>query len=198
MTTDFSYGDKDLLEQIADGDAGAFRIFFIRYSPVIENWVRQFVKNGSETDEVLQDIFIQIWIYRDRLTVVENLMPWLKTVTSHQCFKYLQREKARINKLATYQQSIANDPQFSTVGQQIEYKDITAIVQSVLTQLSPQQLHIYQLSRIEGLNSTQIAGKLKLSRGHVRNTIGIVLQKIREGLRERGQLYLLAGIFYFS
>lgn len=182
MADDNSYAGGHLIEAIAEGDTEAFRNFFVQYSPAVQRWIKQFVRNDDAILEVLQDIFIDIWLYRDKLPAVNNMMPWLKTVTSHQCFKYLKRQKLLMARTENYTASLS-DTDYAVAEHQLSYKEMQGIVQQVLSSLTPQQRKIFQLSREHDLNSTTIATKLGLSRGHVRNTISDILENIRQKLK---------------
>lgn len=183
--------------RIADGDELAFAQFFRQYSPLLQHWIRRLVKDEQGCLEALQDVFIQIWVYRDKLPEVLHLHAWLKTVTTHQCFKHLARQKAYYAHSAPEGDHMTGYPsQDAGAAEALHFKEIQAVIQQTLGTLTPQQRQIYQLSREEGLTSDQIAQRLNLSRGHIRNTISTILAIIRQALLQAGKIYWLAWILF--
>lgn len=189
--------DTLLLQQIAEGDEKAFEIFFKRTSSLLFSWICKLVKDEIESRAVLQDVYIQIWIYRDKLTGVEHLLPWLKTVTTHQCFRYLSRQKSY------YARNIPQNEEVNTfttkdAEEHLSFKDTNRLIHEALASLTPQQLQIYTLSREQGLNSAQIAYKMGLSRGHVRNTLSNILAIIREHLIRSGKICFIGWMIFLK
>lgn len=192
-----NHNDKELLLLVAEGDEHAFARFFRQWSPLLQHWIHRLVKDDNSRLEALQDVFIQIWTYRDKLPEVANITAWLKTVTTHQCFRHLARQKAWYAQMTPQTAEAAGYPSPEPgADHHLNFKEIQAVIQQALATLSPQQRQIYRLSREEGLNSDQIARKLDLSRGHVRNTISAVLAHIRAYLLQAGKIFWLAWILF--
>lgn len=193
------YSEKELLLSIAEGDELMFAQFFKQKSPLIQHWIRKLIKDETGTLEVLQDVFIQIWVYRDKLAAVDNLIPWLKKVTTHQCFKHLASRK-------TYYLRFGGDielnssllPSDLNVDDHLNYREMQTIIRKAIDSLTPQQKKIYLLSRMEGLNSDQIALQLNLSRGHVRNTISDILALLRTRLLQSGKLSFIGVLIFLK
>ncbi|RFS18762.1 hypothetical protein DVR12_26555 [Chitinophaga silvatica] len=199
MSTSEKHNEKELLQRIAEGDEQIFARFFKEKSPLIQHWIRSLVKDETGCHEVLQDVFIQIWVYRDKLATVDNLIPWLKKVTTHQCFKHLTRWKTYYSRsggdIAFHSDDLSSD---SRVDDHLSFKEMQSIIQGVINTLTPQQKQIYQLSREDGLNSEQIASRLHLSRGHVRNTISIILALIRTHLLRTGKITFIGWLIFLK
>lgn len=199
MSTNEIHTEKELLLRIAEGDEQMFAQFFKEKSPLIQHWIRRLIKDEAGCLEVLQDVFIQIWVYRDKLTAVDHLVPWLKKVTTHQCFKHLARWK-------TYYSRSVGDIEFHSAGvrsdigveDHLNFKEMQFLIQKAIDTLTPQQKQIYLLSREEGLNSEQIAVKLNLSRGHVRNTISAILALIRTHLLLSGKITFIGWLIFLK
>lgn len=176
-----------------------FAHFFKQKSPLLQQWIRRLIKDETSTPEVLQDVFIQIWIYRDKLAEVDNLIAWLKTVTTHQCFKHLARQKAHYARSGG---DITKDTLLPSTRAEAEdhisYKEMQSLVRKALATLTPQQQEIYRLSREEGLSSSEIAQQLNISRGHVRNTISTILASIRTYLQQSGKIWFIGWLIFLK
>jgi RNA polymerase sigma-70 factor (ECF subfamily) len=195
VSVEQSYEEKELLSLVSQGDKQAFGTFFKMKSTLVHYWIKRMVKEETDTLEILQDVFIEIWLYRDKLDTVNYLVPWLKKITSRHCFKYLERIKKKrslsAGELQPEQVALLSDKAPDT---HLRYKEMQYLVQQALATLTIQQQEIYRLSREEGMNSEQIAAMLNVSRGHVRNVLSSILGVIRTHLGESGKLYFIGWL----
>lgn len=173
------YSEQQLLLRVADGDERAFAHLFNSYREPLTALVKRIVHTDDGKTEVLQEIFIKIWLNRDKLRAVQQLNAWLKKVAINESLLYL-RKKAR------YDANITAIPlQGDTENQvfnHLSLKEIQEVVRQALINMPPQRRRIYHMSRIEGSSSKEIAAQLGLSQGYVRNALSAALQTIREHL----------------
>jgi RNA polymerase sigma-70 factor (family 1) len=180
------YTEKTMLTRIADGDERAFAQFFKAISPGISNVVRKVVKQEDAVHEVLQEFFIKLWLHRDKLPDIDQLKAYLKRMALNECFTWLNRQALLQQRMA----DIRNNGMTAVNNTEAElsYRETQHIIANAVRALPPQRRQIYELSRQEGLNATEIANNLQLSSSYVRNTISAALQFIREQLKLAGKL----------
>jgi hypothetical protein len=73
------HNEKALLERVAQGDESAFRIVFDHYRDAIYAFALKVTRHESIAEEIVQDVFMKIWISRTGLPAVRQLadLPWL-------------------------------------------------------------------------------------------------------------------------
>ncbi|MNL13920.1 RNA polymerase sigma factor SigK [compost metagenome] len=54
--------ENDLLARIASGDEFAFKIIYNRYRPKVFSYALKYLKSESESEEILQEVFLKLWI----------------------------------------------------------------------------------------------------------------------------------------
>lgn len=180
------YTEKAMLTRIADGDERAFAQFFQAISPSIGNVVRKVVKQEDAVHEVLQEFFIKLWLHRDKLPDIDQLKAYLKRMALNECFTWLNRQALLQQRMADIRNNGSTTINNTEAG--LSYKETQRIIANAVRALPPQRRQIYELSRQEGLNATEIANTLQLSSSYVRNTISAALQFIREQLKLAGKL----------
>ncbi|SHN45228.1 RNA polymerase sigma factor [Chitinophaga sp. CF418] len=180
------YTEKAMLTRIADGDERAFAQFFKAISPGISNVVRKVVKQEDAVHEVLQEFFIKLWLHRDKLPAVEQLKAYLKRMALNECFTWLNRQALLQQRLADIRSAGLTTVNETEAG--LSYRETQRIIATAVSALPTQRRQIYEMSRQEGLNATEIANTLQLSPSYVRNTISAALQFIREQLKQAGKL----------
>ncbi len=148
------------------------------------------LKNEYARQEVVQEVFIKVWLHRDKLGAVENMGAWLRKITVNQSLLALQRHVAEDKRLEVIQ--LWRDSQEN--ASHLELKEIQRLVNQAINSLSPQRKTIYRMNRVEGKTTLQIAGELQLSHGYVRNALSAALAVIRERLTESGWLLLIFSL----
>lgn len=176
-----------LLLRIAEGDEQAFSALFTAWATPLAAIAMRILKNEYARQEVVQEVFIKVWLHRDKLDKVENLGAWLRKVTVNQSLLALQRHAANDKRLEAIQ--ITQPPIDHTST--LELKEIRRLVHEAIESLPPQRKIIYHLNRVEGKTTREIAEALQLSHGYVRNALSAALASIRERLTTSGLLILM-------
>lgn len=176
-----------LLLRIAEGDEQAFSSLFVAWATPLAAIAMKILKNEYARQEVVQEVFIKVWLHRDKLHKVEHLGAWLRKITVNQSLLALQRHAANDKRLEAIQ--IAQNPIDNTST--LELKEIRRLVHEAIESLPPQRKIIYHLNRVEGKTTREIAAELQLSHGYVRNALSAALAIIRERLTASGLLTLL-------
>ena len=169
--------EKELLIQIAAGCESSFRKIFDYYRTRIYAYALHLTENESIADEVLQEVFLKVWINRQSLLKVSNFKAWLYVIARNHVYdalKAIARERISRKELSAT---------FSYSSNNVEYillnKEYENLLQQALNQLSPQQRLIYNLSRQTGARHADIAGKLKISSNTVKTHLVHALRTIR-------------------
>lgn len=182
------YNDEHtLLLSIAEGNEQAFSALFATWSTPLAAIAMKILKNEHARQEVVQEVFIKVWLHRDKLAKVENLGAWLHKVTVNQSLLTLQRYAAMDKRLAALQLTQDTTDHSSP----LELKEIQRLVHKTIESLPPQRKMIYHMNRVEGKTTRQIAIELQLSHGYIRNALSVVMTAIRDRLTSAGFLLLI-------
>ena len=83
---------KTLLSRVAKGDYASFReLFDIQYATV-NRFVRYFLPNKEDREEVVSEVFCILWKRREELIDIEDLNAWLFIISRNESFHYLYLE----------------------------------------------------------------------------------------------------------
>ena len=92
------HDERILLSLVASGDEPAFTRLFHLYEANIYPVVFRLTRDQQAAEEVLQDVFLKVWLKKEQLPDLENFGGWLYTIAENLTFNYLkshQRAKAR-------------------------------------------------------------------------------------------------------
>lgn len=152
-----------------------------------------FTKSPQAAEDLVQEVFIKLWMKRDALGHVENFQAFFRIMVRNQVISALRKNKKQEKDLQAFIKTTNPiEPHLITP----EVNEATRLVSKIILQLPTRQQQIFRMSREQGLNHDDIASQLNVSKKTVSNTITIVLALIRKQLYKND--LLLAGIIYLS
>lgn len=142
-------------------------------------------RSAEDTEEVIQETFMRLWISRDKLEEVQALHAWIYTIAANECYKFLKKRSSRAHGLSDLGKGrvIAEDQ--STL-QALHLKEVRRLVTEAVNQLPQRRRRVYQMSRDEGMKIPEIAAALHISPNTVKNTLVTSLGFIRKYLVAKG------------
>lgn len=186
--------EKELFAAFADGDEVAFRQIYHHYKRRLFPFVHKMTHSEDNTEELLQEIFIQLWLSRSSFKNVQYPTSYIFNLASNKTLNHLKKiaGHASLVKKAFYEH-----PEWSTNTEDtIAFNESQAMINSAVSELPSQRQLIYRLSREEGLSLEEIAERLDLSRSTVKNQLGHALRFIREFLERRASIFTLLLFLY--
>lgn len=191
MLRDHVNNHELLFLQVAEGDEIAFRGLFNIYIQRLSAFVFKLTKSDSTTTELVQDIFVKLWVNRSKLRDVENHQAYLFSIASNCTMDHLRKVAANARmKTRLWQQMAVSE---NNTEESLIAKESEELINAAVVQLSPQKQKIFTLSRNEGLNHEQIAHHLQLSKSTVKNHIVETLRHIRSYLHRHSETLILLG-----
>ena len=186
--------ELDLLARIAEGDQYAFTLLFKSYQQYIFVYGRKLTRSDEMAEEIVQDVFLKLWINREALKSVDNIGAYLNTLTKNHSLNVL-RKLARVAKSDEQVKMRVTELDNSTV-QQLNYNETKQMIDEVVAKLPEQQRRVYTYCHIEGMKYEEVAAEMNISARTVQAHMTQALKKIREHLRDHAVAYpLLAAIF---
>lgn len=175
--------DDYILVSISEGNEKAFERLFYAYKDKVYGVALFFMKNTTDAEEVLQDVFSRIWKYRKKLPEIKNFSAWVITATRHRCLTLLKKIAVENNKRAAMQ-IISKNQTIKDPENEIQQKELQDLLQTALLCLTPQQRKVFELSRLQGLDRRVVASTLGLSPATVSVHLTIALRRVRSFLFE--------------
>lgn len=92
MKMDRHHHPESLSVRLSEGDESAFREFFHLYSHHIYNVAFIMTKSTGLAEDMVQEVFLKIWLSRASLASVENLKAYLYTSARHYILNELRKK----------------------------------------------------------------------------------------------------------
>jgi RNA polymerase sigma-70 factor (ECF subfamily) len=196
LKNDNKISDVILISAVRKDDHLAFDRLFHRYGPILYSFVLSIIKDESESEEVVQDIFLKVWEKRKELQLGLSFKSYLFTIAVNATRK-IYRQKLQNSK---YKQEIAIElgHDRSTDLSTVEYKNLLDYVERIIDRLPPSRREIFIMSRKDGLKNAEIAKILSISEQTVKNQL-VSAHKflIAEAGKDRNELgFLFLSLFF--
>jgi RNA polymerase sigma-70 factor (family 1) len=172
--------ENKLLHLIANGDEKAFGVVFKRYNDLLGSHIFRITNSHELAQEVVQDIFLKIWLNRTELIHIQNFKAYLYVLSKNHalnCLKRVAMERVIITNL-----SPKEDLQQDEVAEENEKY---LLFDEAIDQLPPQQRKVYLMSRHERLRYAEIASRLNISTETVKKYLQIATESISSYVRKK-------------
>lgn len=173
----------ELQHRIAEyDDAVAYKNLFFHFFLPLKSFSSAILKSNEMAEEVVSDIFLEIWVRRKQLEQVENLHMYLYISVRNASLRKLQQiQKTSTLSLDDMKVDFAShDPNAETNLVTHELSDKIAIA---IEQLPQQCKLIFKLAKEDKLRYKEIAQMLNISVKTIDNQLSIALKKIASVLQ---------------
>lgn len=192
MTDCRQYDEKALLAEIAAGDELAFRKLFDLYKERFYAVVLKMTNSDEVAQDIVQDVFMNIWTKRESLADVKNPSSYFFTAVYRRVYHHYR--KIGLEKKLLQVASLVTESENTTEEMMLAHESMNLISQAI-AKLPPQQQLVFKLSKQEGLSREDIAHQLHLSPNTVKNHLADAIKFIRVFLRNSTLVFLI--IFWF-
>lgn len=183
------YNERELLTRIAVGDELAFRELFDTYRDIIYCAAYKWTKSEEMSKDILQDIFVKLWLKKESLPSVENLKAYLLVVTRNHvfnAFKKISRSEMLVTEIYKEHKGESN-----TAAEQLVYKETGMLLQKALEQLPPQQRRVFTMGKLEGYKLQEIALQMSISIVTVNKHMALAIKSVKDYLVKNEKLKVL-------
>ena len=175
---DFSH----LGEKIANDDQLAYRQLFMLFYNKLSRFVMGFTKSKELTDEIVSDVFINVWRRRKKIQEIMNLTLYLYVSAKNITFNYLKKlHRENLTDLDSVE--IEPEDPFADPGAAMITREMNLKLKAAINELPPRCKLIFTLIKEDGLTYKQTASLLGISESTVENQLSIALKKIGGSIR---------------
>lgn len=178
-------------------DEQAFELLFRRYYIRLVGFANKFIANTSESEEIVQEVFLCIWKKRDQLQLNNEIRPYLFKSVQNLCFNFIEHQKVVDNYYSVIEVVYKNQSEDFNTYESVSYHEFQAKAETAIESLPEQCRRIFQMSRQDGLKYTEISEKLGISIKTVETQMSRALLKLKTELRDYLAI-LLISIFLNS
>ena len=189
---DFSqFDDTELMREIKADNMFAFDALYSRYCKRLYKFAFSILKSVEETENILQDVFLNLWEKRHNVEKDSSVKYYIFTITYNSAISIV-RKKARETQFFDYLKSLQELNQ-DPPSLELEFNELTKTLNTIIDHLPQRQKEVYVLHNEEGLKYQEIGERLNISVNTIETHMSRALKTIQDKL---GKSSLLAILFY--
>jgi RNA polymerase sigma-70 factor (ECF subfamily) len=155
----------------------------------------KYMQDESYSEEIVQEVFINIWERRDVLKINSSIKSYLFTAVRNRCFNYIKLQLPKEQKKVDVED--VSIPISDNMEEEIMTKELQTHIQKAIDSLPNKCKIVFNLSRHSGLTYKEIAEELDISIKTVENQIGHALKRLREQLNPVWDKILILAVLNF-
>lgn len=171
--------ERKMLISLKKGDEKAYEILFGLYYNKVKSFILGLTKDRFVSDDLAQNIFMKLWVNREKLDAVENLSSYLFTISRNEVYDYFRREASVKQYMDTF---FDESEMYCQLELKYDQEKIEKIVERCVDMMPSQRKIIYTMSRKENLSNAEIAQKINVSKRTVDAHIYQALKDIRSAV----------------
>jgi len=171
--------NKELIDLFSKDPQKAVEVLFKLYHSDLCKVVFRILKDESLAEDIVQDVFYELWKKRDKLGVNTSFRAYLKRASINKSLNYIRDNKIKFDGDEQYAYIESKE----NLVKNIEGKNLREIVDHEINKLPPKCRAAFVLSRFGDMSYKEIALEMSISVKTVEKHISKALKVLNETLR---------------
>jgi len=172
--------DLELIRRVAGGEEGALEALYDRYSGLVYSVAMRVLRDAGAAEEILQDIFYQLWRTARSFDAARGSLPgWLLVTARNRAIDRLRRRSPGDRN--TTEEAPASFP--FALETALSRSEMMSRVKAALGGLPEAQRQAMEMAYFEGLTQSEIAGRTGEPLGTVKTRMRAALQTLKQVLK---------------
>ena len=180
IPTNESRSDIELMEAVGRRESDAMQALYKRYESSLRSVIHIVLHDDSETDDALNEVFLQLWDHAHRFNEAKGLHGFLVTMARRRALDRLRRRLAYRRATDRYenelQASYADETRMHNF--QPPSSDLADLLRGVIGNLPVLQQEVINLAFFEGLSQREIAARKSIALGTVKTRLQLAQKKL--------------------
>lgn len=152
------------INMIKEGNESSFCHFVETYSKDLFYYAQCLVRSKEIAEEVVSDVFLDVWRNRAKIDEIKNMKAWLVTLTHNKAISYLRKEEKLDYTISCDRIETVQIPSsLQTPDDQIISSEEIAKINNIIQTLPPKCKMVFLLAKIEHLPYKEISKLLNIS-----------------------------------
>jgi RNA polymerase sigma-70 factor, ECF subfamily len=170
--------DALLAARLAAGDDHALAEVFDRFGAAVYGAAVVVVGDGSHAQDVVQDVFVDLWSHPDKYDpAVGSLRTYLTVLARNRAVDTVRSELRRIARQHRhYRLTSGAEPR--SPGEEVLTADVASTVRAALSLLPDAQRRVIELAYFEGMTCREVAAAAGIPEGTAKSRLRLALAKL--------------------
>lgn len=176
---------SSLIQRVGRGDQSAFSDLYDRIAPLVHGVVLRIVRDPSQTEEVVQEVFVELWRIAPRFDPEKGTVSsWVATIAHRRAVDRVRSEQSARNRVE--RESARVERPHDEVAESVVAVDQTQFerrrVRRALDRLTSMQREAVELAYFGGYTYREVAVLLGVPEGTIKTRIRDGMIRLRDEL----------------
>ena len=177
--------DAEIILQVQAGSLEALGVLYDRHRQLVYRTVLAITGDPEVASDLLQDVFLRLYRFIDRVDTSRPLEPWLYRMSTNLAYTWVKRNNHWLRPLDEMAEWLTGSSK-STPHEMVERKDEWDQIQAALSSLSLSQRVVVVLYYLNDLSLQEISEILEIPVGTVKSRLHYGRQTLKKKLGVRG------------
>jgi len=170
--------DGQLISQIRQGNILALKALYEKYRAQVYRTALAITRDREAAEDILQDCFLRVYTYIDRLDGSLPLSPWLYRVTVNLSYNWANRRRRWLQPLDEVIDRLVAGPR--TLPESVlEKGELQRVIQKTIASLSFEHRVVIVLFYLDGFSLNEIAYIMDCPMGTVKSRLHYARRNLR-------------------
>lgn len=185
---------ENILYKITKGSEPAFNQFMDLWTQRLYYYAFGIVGNKESAEEVVSDVFFEVWKHRKDLLEIENMGQWLRTVTYRKAVSQLRHEASEPSRVSLDNVEAFTIAPVEAPDESIISREEQDRLNRAIESLPDKCKHVFYLAKIDKMPYRQITEMLGISLPTVNYHVAYAMERLRKALKGAGAEVTLAAV----
>ena len=171
--------ERRLIRGLKKGEGKSWKLLFDLFYAKFVNFAYTIVGDRSAAKDIVQNAFIRVWTYRERLEEDGSIENYIYVIVKRLVLNFL-RDRKDYEDIASLGEAVSVDPGYDGVENRVMADETRLRIQNCVSNMPPQRRIVYVMSREQGLSNKDIATALGISVRTVDRHISLALADLRK------------------
>lgn len=198
MQSPINTEEYNLLLKLKNGDQVAFRKLMELYKRMLAKRILHILKSPEDTEEVLQELFVRVWVNRHKIDPELPLKAYLFHIGENLIFDAIRKANREKRFLLAYQQTRSPEA-YSHIEESLYREENRELLNNLIAQIPEQSRLVFTLCKLEGRSYEEVGKLLSISTATVNSHITKANRLLKSYIKtDSVMIAFLAADYIFS
>ena len=158
-----------MLSALAEGSDSAFDALFVKYYAKVLGFVKNFCSDQQEAENIVQDLFMTLWIKREHFAMIDNIDSYLFVSARNAALRYIKQSLT----FADISDLVEMKSDGGQADTDVCYGELYNMVMSEIASMPEQRRRIFLMSRL-GISKRTVETHISLALAQLKKLLPVI------------------------
>lgn len=180
--------ERLLLQKTALGSREAYTVLYAHYYTGLRRYVYFITKSNEDTEEIIQDIFLKVWLKREALIGIRSFEHYLFRMARNRIFDLVRQSRNRQSLMK--QMYLRVQEMEDATHDALDFREYHDIAQEAINILPARKKQIFLMNARDEMTAREIAEVLGTTRTAVKKQLYEAIHFVKDHLRRYAEWHL--------